>query len=216
MSPTNRQCRNAIDHAMRWVNANPDHLVIAGSAALWIEQNYPRSWTPNDVDVFAYGFETTKHIYSPSSLIADANIKKIIAPSELDENKLTHKGKFSTCEYNYPLIENVKYENSLPIQIILGTYFESINDVLNSFDISAAMVGYNSKIIYGPKHTGSKRVIVYYDPSDHLLLVKRRQERVDKYDKYINIRWIDYEESSELQRRFTNAYSNEYLHIRLN
>lgn len=168
MHRPNRAFRSAVGIALRWVDANPGHLMLAGGAARWVYDGCPRAYTPSDVDLFAYGHEHTPQI---------KDVKLNMPPGPNITLPPRYGGTYVTLDN--PLVEHVECFG-VTIQFILGGLYPDADAVLDSFDISAAMIGYTgSATVHTGKYFTSERDTIGYA---EILPCGRFEERCKKYE----------------------------------
>lgn len=109
--------------AFEIVAKDPNRLIVAGSAALWLQQGQPTTWFPNDVDIFLYG-----DLNNPLSNLPwlTVYIKQQDEPYRLPFELHNH---------------NLWYGK---IQIILTPNYATVNHLLSSFDLDACKVACTS------------------------------------------------------------------------
>lgn len=160
--------------AKAYVDANPGHLCIAGSAALWLHQGKPRTWFPNDVDVFSYsghafgkrcGSRVDVEVQRPDpdkQWLVGGRLVMYQHDETTGDTLLREKdGTSHTPAFRYSLdikgignkyfpsdrimYHTYEYEGLGKIQFILTGMFATINDVFDSFDLTCCRVGYTTK-----------------------------------------------------------------------
>ena len=114
--------------ALGVVNANPKNVILAGSMALWLKQKGPRSWFPNNADLFWFGTSETK--YSQHGIPE----WKVIVPKRKDVSFIPNVR---------PLVTKVLTRNG-NLQFILSTHFETVEDVLKTFDLTCCRIACNA------------------------------------------------------------------------
>lgn len=128
--------------ALRWVHANPGHLVLAGSMALWILDGKPTHWFPNDADLFSYGSPPPPS--SAPEIFGMHLAERHISCDDCSYSYLCNANDVPVRDVHYngprPLIINHATAVG-PLQMILSSYFPTATSVVDSFDVSCAMVG---------------------------------------------------------------------------
>ena len=159
--------------------------MLAGSMALWLADGEPMHWFPNDADLFAYGTPSDE---SNGMQMAE----KCISCNNLSYSYLCNASNAPDPHEGgpRPLIIHHKSKDGT-IQFILSSHFPTPESVLNSFDISCAMVGFTAPktCIKGPRFA-SDRFTAYYWPGflntteEHTLVAyqsRRTHSRAQKY-----------------------------------
>lgn len=130
--------------AFIWIGRNQGKLLLSGSMARYLYDQCPLSWFPNDCDLF-WCAET-----------ADPGV---------EEETVTPPQNYVGLPITFavggrPLIVNMPYREGR-VQLILSA-FTSVNECLNSFDLSCVMLGFlsPSDVRFGKKFTNDS-IYVY-------------------------------------------------------
>tara|TARA_Y100001938_G_C8009046_1_gene388963 strand:+ start:142 stop:1038 length:897 start_codon:yes stop_codon:yes gene_type:complete len=189
-----RRAQRLADMALTWVKANPGHLMLAGSMALWIFEGKPTRWFPNDADLFSYGLPAPPSTANEFDEIHHAThlAEKHISCDEHFYSYLCTASNF-VAPHDYgprPLI--IQHETPTgTLQFILSSHFPTPASVVDSFDISCAMVGYTAPnvCIKGAQFTSPQFSAYYWQgiprtKEEHTLSIcqsVRTQHRAQKY-----------------------------------
>lgn len=127
-----QRTRQLIDYGFRWLSHNPGKFVLAGGAAVWLNNGEPKEWTPGDVDVFLC-VEEDDGVYTDGL-----------------GHEVTLKGH-SLCD----VVRDIKYPCVGTVQVILSYVCSSPKRVLRMFDLTCTMVGFISpeNRVLGDKYT---------------------------------------------------------------
>ena len=149
-----------VHEAMRWVDVNEGHLVIAGSAALWWHLGCPREWVPNDVDLFFIGARglaaknKARHNYGPVGLQYPPDIRMMSGTAMELWNNHDHMRRVITCT-----VVNRGHRAVVgKLQFIMTFYWDTWQDVTGAFDLTCCMVA-----IDGRTANGRPRVCLHED-----------------------------------------------------
>lgn len=152
---------NLAEVAFEWMRADP-RLFLSGSMAVWLFQDKPTRWFPDDADLF---------YCAPPPLHHRNSIVSVDLPSSYTGPPitfLTRSGLRIAPVHQYdrpfcdrPLVVNVATPAAGKIQLILNA-FGSPTECLESFDLSCAMLAYThtGELIRGPRFTESA-VVAY-------------------------------------------------------
>lgn len=126
--------------AYKCIRDNPGVIVMAGSMPLWLRQGAPLTWFPNDVDLFWYGgkWQTLDKTSLPETthkMFRCTPDTCFVFPIDVDN-------KTYCVSFIYgirPYVRTIKTHNG-NLQFILSSHFETISDVLGSFDLTCCRI----------------------------------------------------------------------------
>lgn len=208
--------RQLVGQAMRWVNANPGHLVLAGSMALWIAENEPSAWFPNDADLFSYG---TPPPPSDAPEIAGMHLaERHIACDDCSYSYLcTAKDANAERSHSGPRPRIVNHNTPHgSLQFILSSYFPTAASVVESFDLSCVMVGFVAPrtVVKAPLFSAAEFTAFYWNEppctkEDRLLTTFQHSRTAHRAKKYIARGYTHTADkpAAETQMRFARMYS---------
>jgi len=111
--------------AFRCIKNNPGVLAMAGSMPLWLNMGGPRTWFPNDVDLFWYGGKY--QVYKDDECVL-----------------MFQDGKnWFSVSFIYglrPLVRNYTNHNG-NVQFILSSHFPTLRSILETFDLTCCRIG---------------------------------------------------------------------------
>jgi hypothetical protein len=158
--------KRLLNMAFRWCAVNEGNLMLAGGMARWLWDKCPTTWFPSDADLFwcAKSVGEKDESMPPGCMIQTVN-----APLNTPPLLNAYSGEPELISFvvdGCPRVVNFQYSFGR-VQLIMSA-FTSPPAVLDSFDLSVAMVGYMAKdtCLLSDLFT-SNSMVVYTTPPEY-------------------------------------------------
>jgi len=116
-----------INIALEFMSHTPNIMMIAGSAALWLYQNQPLTWFPNDVDIFICCMTP---MYTPSTPLVTENHLSIECTTEKSIGSLLNESTTDCVTHIHTILKSSK---NITIQIIDLPTHRTAESIFKSF-----------------------------------------------------------------------------------